>query len=712
MKMLINVRAALVIAVAFILGIFAFYESLFGDVYFGLAVALFLVALCLFFVFRGRFWKFTLVTLIFAILGFGLTWLSYAQISSNEMNEQAVTLSGRVADLGRNGDSYTFYLEDCVDASGKSISGRVRFGYSDENTEIRTGDLLTISGTISSTYPIKSEVETYYIRNSIRYELSDVELVSIETGELKLDEKIRKYIYDVTQDYMGENGSIVYALLTGDRNAMSESSEWAFSRAGIVHLLAVSGLHVGFIVTVFCFALRRLRLHPLVEGAIVVVPLLFYAYICGFSPSVMRAVVMVVCSYIARAVLGRYDMLTSISLAALVILFVKPFYLFDVGFQLSFLSVFGIATVYISVDIQLQKRKINRVLRSVINAFLLSLSCTVATLCTVALHYGEVPVFGVIVNLVAIPLMSVVFVLGFIGLIPSVFHYVLVVDDFLLKILVRLAEAVAQLSFATVSVYVVGLSTLITVVLLFVVGGYVNLSKLGKRIFYPVFCLLLVLSFVFAVIPKKASNQAYVFVTDDGATVAAISDSREAVIVGDFADYAAIYKAVDYLRKFRLDSCNLYISQYSSIRNEAVELAVGSLPVDTVYVLDAQDNDSVTDYLQARGIDVVYQFPNSTTGSSVRVRSIYDAELRAVTVNVGNMNICAAYGSESQVTNLLDFNLNADIYILPTAVRAYSDAKLPFITYYQSNMIYNYGANKYGNFTIKQKDDRILLNFR
>lgn len=717
MKKLVNLRAFLVIAVAFAVGIYAFYEFIFGDFYFGMAIALALVALCLFFVIKRRkVWKITLVALAFVTLGFGLTWASYAGISRNQLNGQVVTVSGRVADIGRNGDGsqYTFYLEDCLDSnSGERFGGRIMFNYGDESIELQTGDLVTLTGTVYSTYPVKSEVQTYYIRHSIRYEMRSVKLISHQDGRLKLDERIRKYIYEVTRDNMGNNSGVMYALLTGDRNAMSTATNSAFSRAGIVHLFAVSGLHVGFIVAIFAFVLRKFRLHPFIECAIVVVPLLLYAYVCGFSPSVVRAVTMVVCSYLAKAVLGRYDMLTSMSLSALLILIFRPFYLFDVGFQLSFLSVFGIVTVYLPIDRILQKRAIHQVLRRVLNALLLSLSCTFATVATVALHYGEVPVFGSIINLVAIPLTSVAFALGFAGLLPSFFHYLLVVSDFLLTILTRFAEAVAQLNFATVSMYVVAGTSLLAMVLLFVLGGFVNLSKLGKKIFYPICCFLIVLSIVFAVVPKSASNQVHLSVGDEGAVVAVVSDERDGAIVANFADYAEIHGAVDYLRKFRLGSCNLYFVEYVSADIAAVRLAVDILPVDKVYVLQSYANDEVTDYLLDCGVEIVYQVPNSTTGNFVRVQSVYDVALTAVRVTVGNIDICAVYGNEAQTNNLLDFRLNPDVYVLSTAANTtFSDTEIPYITKYQSNLPFNYGVNKYGNFTIKQKGDRIILTFR
>ena len=711
MKKLINIRVPLFLAVAFILGIYSCYEWHFGNFYFALVVALLLAALIVFSVIkRYGVRKIAIAMLIFAILGFGIAQLSLYRMEKREVYGDFVTITGRVSDLNRNTSvNGTYYLEDCTLENGQALVGRVEASV--YSVELQTGDIVTVTGNLYSNYPIKSEVEAYLIRDKINYKLTNVNVLIVKSGGQKPDEKIRKYIYDVTHDYMLENGDVLYALLTGDSGAISGDIYYAFSRAGIVHLLAVSGLHVGFIVAIVCFALRRLRLHPILECGIVIVPLLFYAYVCAFASSVLRAIVMVVCSYVARACFGRYDMLSSISWAALLILFIQPFYLFDVGFQLSFLSVYGIATINATATRWLNRRKINKVVRYIINSLLISLSCVIATLFTVALNYGQVPVFSALLNIIVIPLVSVVFTLGIFGLFPSVFHYLLLAADYILRVVVTIADAVAHISFATVVIYAVAISTVIVVVGLFVFGGYVNFTKLGKRIFYPIFAILLVCSMIFAVIPRSARNEAYVSIYGDSVAVATVSASGEAAIVVDFNSNYTLQSAVGYLKKFNIASCTLYIANGLGATSEAIN-TLADLPLDKVYVLDVVENATIEVEFAKRNIGVVYQFPNSTMGDTIKVQSHFDAELTGVSVSVGEIDICIAYGSSSVVERLLDNGIMADLYVLPEANATYSERHLLTATPYQSNLSYNYGANKYGNFTIKQKGDKMYLSFR
>ena len=718
MKRLINVRVSLLLAVAFVLGIFACYKWLFGNIYFGLVVVAVLVALCVFCAIKrhgvGKHsifsWKTTLIFLIFVILGFCIARVNYYVIERREVNGESVTVTGRVCDYGRYDESSgIYYLEDCTDVdSGVKYSGKIQIRY---YGSLQIGDVLTVKGSLHSTYPIKGEVNSFLLRHSINYQLQDVTVILQEQGKLKLDETIRQYIYNVTRDYMPNNGGVMYALLTGDRGAMDDTVTWSFTRAGIAHLLAVSGLHVGFIVTLFGFALSKLRLHPLLECAILIVPLTLYAYICNFTPSVVRAIIMVVCSYVARACFGRYDLLTSLSWAALLILLVKPFYVFDVGFELSFLSVFGIATLYAPINRFLTKKNVNKHLRRFIDALAISASCTLATFFAVALSYNEAPILGVFVNIIAIPLVTVVFVFGLFGLLPWVFHYVLTAADAILQLVVRLAQAVARFDFAAVTFTALSVSVLIVIVLLFAIGGFINFKKLAKIIFYPMCAFLLVLSIVFAYVPKQTQNEAYVSWGYSKAIVAVVSNKGEGAIVGDFDDYTAVYDVVMHLQKYNLQSCQIYTANYADATEVAMKLAAEQLPVETVHVLTPQGNPTVTTALEKYKVNVINAYPNTTIGNSIAVRTVYSAGLSAVKISVGELDVCIVYDS-LHPSSVLDFELGADVYVLPFACEEYSAAGLTSFTQYQSNLNYNYGANKYGNFTIKQKDDKILINFR
>lgn len=253
MKKLINPRLSLICAISVICGIVACHEILFGNfviaVVFGV-VAAFVVIFSL--VLKRSFWKFAVVALVAFTLASASFGGSYVLRGETKNVQQEGTLVGRVTDIGRNGNvKNVLYLEKCT-FDGEKMQGRVKV-YTYDGSDFNSGDVVKIDGTLRTAYAVQDEINTYLIRYGVRYELSDIEVISVTEGKLNLGEIVRKYVYDVTAEYMPLNGDVAYALLTGDRNAMDSEKEWAFSAAGIIHLLVVSGLHVGFVITVFGF---------------------------------------------------------------------------------------------------------------------------------------------------------------------------------------------------------------------------------------------------------------------------------------------------------------------------------------------------------------------------------------------------------------------------------------------------------------------------
>ncbi len=142
--------------------------------------------------------------------------------------------------------------------------------------------------------------------------------------------------------------AVMNALLLGQRKDLSNQLRNEYENAGAIHILAVSGLHVGILLLLFHFLLQpleRLRQGKLIKIILVIALLWFFALIAGGSASVLRAVTMF--SFVAVGLSFKRRKTISFSLisSAFLLLLVHPMFLFDVGFQLSYLAVFGIVWV-------------------------------------------------------------------------------------------------------------------------------------------------------------------------------------------------------------------------------------------------------------------------------------------------------------------------------------------------------------------------------
>lgn len=140
-----------------------------------------------------------------------------------------------------------------------------------------------------------------------------------------------------------ETRGMILAMLFGDKSALSEEAYESFQKNGTAHILAVSGLHIGILYGFLAFLWRGkkgLLFHVAVSGA-----LLFYVALAEFSPSVIRAAVMIATHLVANVLHRRYDLLSAAAFTFMLMLCVNPMQLFHTGFQLSFLAIASLGVI-------------------------------------------------------------------------------------------------------------------------------------------------------------------------------------------------------------------------------------------------------------------------------------------------------------------------------------------------------------------------------
>lgn len=710
MKKLINARVSLLCVLGLIAGIISFHEFIFGN-YWPLAIFCTVVVVggIVFACLKRKAWICCIVILLFGCIGFFNFALRYDLRNQDSNKSQNGVLVGRVTDIEQNGNvSNVLYLENCV-FEGNNVVGIVKVPVFDGGA-YQTGDRVKIVGTLRNSYSIKDTIDSSDVRYNINYELTDGIPVQTEHGELTFDEKVRLYIYNVTKEYMPESGDVAYALITGDRNALDETKTEAFQSAGIIHLLVVSGLHVNFVVLIFGYVLQKLKVKEYIQLPILVVPLLFYAYICNFTPSILRAIIMTICLYLSRILHGRYDLLTSLFWAMTIILLLQPAYLYDVGFQLSVMSVFGIATVYFRIDRALRRRKLNRFLSKLISTMALSFSCVASTLFFNAYYFSSVALLGIVVNVIAIPMIFVSFVLTVVGLFPWVFHYVAWLADKIIFAVVFVAKGVSSLNL-TLPVEAIAAAMVLSPILLFIVGGYVRLPKIPYRISVSVCSVLLAFCVLVSYIPQKCENSVKVFFGYGDTLVVATSAEGEVALVGEFDDEYVLKQAMNYVSAQKVRSATLYSTAFCNFDQTLLDDVTDVVGVDRIYKLDYSGNTEM-EKLVGDEIPIVQVYPNAVYGRSIAVRPVYDGGLSGATVTVGEIKVALVTANAVKAEKFTELCPNANYYIVNYDLPIYSDKNLMTLSFYQNDLAGNFGANKYGNFTITQKDGTIQLSFR
>ncbi len=207
-----------------------------------------------------------------------------------------------------------------------------------------------------------------------------------------------------------EDAGVFRAALLGEKEGMDPAVRDLYQKSGIAHLLAISGLHVSLIGMSLHRLLRRIGLGYGGAGVLSGLLVLSYGVMTGGGGSLARAMVMLFAAFLAGYLGRTYDLLSSLSLAALLITWAQPFQISQAGFQLSFGAVLGIGWLGERLNQALEpKHRWQQTL-------LTSLSIQLITGPVILWHYFQYPVYGILLNLLVIPLMGYVILSGILGI--------------------------------------------------------------------------------------------------------------------------------------------------------------------------------------------------------------------------------------------------------------------------------------------------------
>ncbi|MDP7072263.1 MAG: DNA internalization-related competence protein ComEC/Rec2 [Candidatus Marinimicrobia bacterium] len=245
-------------------------------------------------------------------------------------------------------------------------------------------------------------------------------------------EQIRSYLKDVFNQRVGPPyAGLMSALITGVRSEVDPEIKDHFIATGVVHVLAVSGLHVGYVLLILIIFANLLRIPWGWDRVLIGTGLALFCMLTGGKPSVIRASLMAMLYLLAPVMNRPANIWNMIAAAALFLLMWNPFYLFDMGFQLSFTAVISIVFFYNYFNRVLPERiKVpnisNKPLQFIWGLFLVSLSAQIGTIPFTAVYFGKVPLTALIANVFIVPLIGVLVATGFI---IALFSWIPIVGD-------------------------------------------------------------------------------------------------------------------------------------------------------------------------------------------------------------------------------------------------------------------------------------------
>ncbi len=421
--------ASLRLAIAFALGIL--FANLFpvpADFYLIVALVITVCAVLIHLYYRYNFeqlfgWT---VTILFAALG-SLFYTNYNRVPQLQINGKFVATVLEASEEKPN--SYKSLLKidaafrnDSIIPSKEQIL--VYFEQTEKAGQLKPGNTILFHKTPeiieNNGNPFEFDYKSYLAKKKIYRRIylaeSDWILGSIQKSSVKtIAEKYRNKLLAIYHKQgLGEKQTeILSALTLGYKRGLDPETKRIFSSAGAMHVLAVSGLHVGILFAMFTLFFGFMRKHKYGKFLFVLLGILVlwaYAFITGLSPSVMRAATMFSLVCVASNISRRANIYNTLSFSALVLLIINPNNLFEVGFQLSYSAVFGIVFLQPKLD-KLWPVK-NKMLHFFWSLLTVSIAAQIATFPITSYYFNQFPSYFWISNLLVIPAVFLLISLG------------------------------------------------------------------------------------------------------------------------------------------------------------------------------------------------------------------------------------------------------------------------------------------------------------
>jgi competence protein ComEC len=314
----------------------------------------------------------------------------------------------------------------------KNVSGRLLIALQTDPLEplvLAYGDRLMIPSHYNEVDPPFNPGEfnfkAYLSNRQIYYQMflnkKQVKVLNHQSGNrvlafsIGLRKKLVARFYRFLHDE--ESAALASTLILGYRANLSKDLISAYSKTGTMHVLSVSGMHVGIIFIVLNFLLAPLRRHGHlrhVSALIIILLIWFYALITGFSPSVCRAALMLSFVVIGKAFNKNLNTYNLLAISAFFLLLYNPFYLLDVGFQLSYLAVIGL--VYLQPKIYSLLHINNRILNAIWSYSALSIAAQLATFPISVYYFHQFPAYFLISNLLIVLPIALIMYTGIVFL--------------------------------------------------------------------------------------------------------------------------------------------------------------------------------------------------------------------------------------------------------------------------------------------------------
>ena len=522
----------------------------------------FVLALAFYFILQQKPGEIALIFFFLAFLSLGIARnLRARHIPPNEISRyipfqttKRSRLDGVVVSIPNKSLERTDFVLSCerltTDDREIEVTGKTQvFLYTSEPPEINYGDRVSLSGRLSlplaSGNPGLFDYRKYLSYQKVHslfsvYNSEDIEIL----GRAKIStfrsviSKIRQRIDSVINTTLPQmESSILAGLILGERCDLPRDIQVMFADAGVLHILAVSGLNVGLVLFIFYGFFRGIGIPKRATYLLTILVVIIFAQVVGNPPSAARASIMAICGLVAFLFDRDKHLYNSLALSALIILIWNPFTLFDVGFQLSFMATLGILYLTSHFQTYFRLSKPHKLVTYVLGSLAVSAGALVGVYPITAFYFNKISLIALISNIVVVPQVGVITALGFASSILGLFslwlaRMISIINRLLIDVLVRCIGFFASLPFSIKYVVNPSLIFMLIYYLFFIFLPKTRTSRLARRL-----CLVFPLLFLFSVagrnlLPSNKLSITFLDVGQGDAIHLRLPDRRDILIDG------------------------------------------------------------------------------------------------------------------------------------------------------------------------------------
>lgn len=544
-------------------------------------------------------------------------------------------VSGWIKDKRGYYDERTKYVMEVTgikqDGATEPASGRILINYYGTDFVYRYGQKTIVYGRLLKPRDSRNPGEfdyAGYLRNKGIFGIVNVSAKENlifgnkrKTGFLSPVQKIEKMKYsfsaNIRKKFSGQECELLKGLLLGEREGLEPEIKEEFARSGILHILAVSGLHVGFVIFFLGLAVGLFRFPNAIKYVIIILGIIGYVYLTGARAPVLRASLIAGIILLGIITERRVDMLNSLGAAGLILLLFRPDDLFSASFQLSFTAVFGIIFIIQmfteSFGGRLKKMprsyRLSLFKRYVLLPLLVSFSIVVFISPVSGYYFSRISPIAVIVNIAVVPLTGLVIGLGFTSLLLGYISPVLceplnAVLHLLLKSIILIAEKASTVPFAFVDVSrETVLIVIIGYILVYFTSREIKRGRRNRIIVYMMIFLNVLLWDRIIFHPPGRMKVVFFDVGQGDSAFLKMPDNSYILIDGGrkgFSFDAGLYAIIPYLKRNGIGSIDrIILSHPDADHIGGIPAVIENVSAGTVYIPDADKESGIYDKLNA-----------------------------------------------------------------------------------------------------------------